>query len=151
MIVIATEKMFINAKKIHSIFLDEEADYAAIKKNKKTSFYYTLRINFTPTSEESLNNINNSSRYDHVMCVDFKIYGHQRAVKLYKDIVYQIREQCPDQLYLDKIADALLSRSIDDDPSTEELHSVREEKRRGEGVFRSTKTSSRRSSKRKRH
>jgi hypothetical protein len=150
MIVIATEKMFINAKKIHSIFLDEEADYEIVKKNKKTLFYYTLRINFTPTNEESLNHANNSSRYENIMCVDFKIYGHKRAVKLYKDIVSQIREQCPDQLYLDKIADTFLSRSIDDDPSTEELYPVRKEKGRSEGVFRSTKASSRRGSERKR-
>lgn len=143
MIVIATDRMYIVSKKIHSIFLDEEIDIRRIKKNiAKDFFYYLIKITFEPEDSAASHHGNSSRSYD-IMTVEFKVYGQSRAISVYKDIVSQIREQCPDQVYLDKIAENFLARSLDDAGATE-VCETREAEGRNQEILRRAKIRTRR-------
>jgi hypothetical protein len=46
-----------------------------------------------------------SSKSADECCVVIEVYGEQHAVDLFKVMVRQIRDQTPDELYLDKLVD----------------------------------------------
>jgi hypothetical protein len=149
MIVIATDKMYIVAKKIFSVFVDEDREY--VRRAKNPMFSYNIRITFEPDNSAAYMGSVTSSRNEEIMTVEFKIHGYARANTAYRDIVNQIREQCPDQVYLDKMAEKFLTRSTeDDDPCAAEVRQAGKTKGRSKEVLRRTKTSFRRVSKRSR-
>jgi len=138
MIVIATDKMYVVAKKIYSIYLDEDIDLRYYGRSRLTFFCYNIKITFEPDDAGNQTTIT-PSRSNDIMTVEFKVHGHSRAINVYKDIVNQIREQCPDQVYLDKIAESFLTRREEDDPSTTEICESGKEERRSKTLLRRTK------------
>lgn len=142
MVVIATDKMYLVGKRIYSVFMDEDVESRSIRNKKEEIFSYLIRVSFEPEDSAVLGT-SLSSRSNDIMTVEFKVYGHKRATEVYRDIVRQIREQCPDQLYLDKIAEDFLARSTDD-ISTAEICRARETERRSKEVLRRSKRGVRR-------
>jgi hypothetical protein len=70
---------------------------------------YFITISFIPVgSPASSNNALKSSSSGGYTSVGFTVNGHKNALALYSDIVNQIREQLPDQLYLDKLVEKFL-------------------------------------------
>lgn len=149
MIVIATDKMYVVANKIHSIYLDEDLETRYLSGKKHDVLGFLIKVTFEP--DNSSINLSQSSRSYDLMTVEFKVFGHKRAIQVYRDIVSQIREQCPDQVYLDRVAELFLARSIGDDPSTEEICLPREKERRSKEVLRRAVKRSGRRSKRSRY
>lgn len=145
MIVIATDMMYLVGKRIYSIYIDEDIETRYVKRRKVDIASYLIKVTFEP---DDLAQNPNSSRSNDIMTVEYKVYGRSRALHAYRDIVQQIREQCPDQLYLDKIAERFLARSIEDDACTAEICEIGETERRSEEVLRRTKGRAGRRSKR---
>lgn len=71
---------------------------------------YRISINFMPVGGSNNNNPLSKGNYNSGdgRCVQFLVQGQKKAEGVYKEIVNQIREQIPDQVYLDKLVDKLL-------------------------------------------
>jgi hypothetical protein len=146
MITIVTDKSYIQTNKIHSIYMNEHYEDIFSNRKHKGGIIYIIHVNFEPINPLGAPNL---SRND-VMSIEMRIFGLKRATLMFRDMIRQIREQCPDQLYLDKIAENFLTGEIEDDPSPDEICNPRKEKKRSKKVLRRAKRSGKRSSKRSR-
>lgn len=72
--------------------------------NKLNNTFYKISVNFVPVNGGG----NQMSRPD-VRQVDVLVRGHDKAMSTYHEMVTQIREQLPDQMFLDKLVEKLLS------------------------------------------
>lgn len=61
-----------------------------------------ITLNYVPATKSQ------NSRGDDIRSVEILIQGKEIANTLYKEIISQIREQMPDQLFLDKLVDNIL-------------------------------------------
>lgn len=106
-IVIATRNQYILAKHIHSVVLTER--FQTIEVNKNNKYYsivlntYEIQVIYTPDGPSSP-----QGRFDERADTSVTIIGKKNAYSVYGDLISQIREQCPDQLYLDKALERLL-------------------------------------------
>lgn len=75
---------------------------------KLENTFYQITINFVPVGGSA---ILGNSRGGDVRQVQIMVRGHSKAVGLYQEIVMQIREQLPDQMFLDKLVENLLGTS----------------------------------------
>jgi hypothetical protein len=141
MVVIVTERLYIVAQKIHSMFVEEQVEEMRYRNRTIQVPITTIKVQFEPI------NANPNQRNDNQFGVDVKVYSRKKAISLFKDMVRQIREQCPDQLYLDKIAENFLMGAIEDDTSTDEICGVGKEKRRDKKVLRRPRRGNKRSRK----
>lgn len=136
MVTIVTDRLYLLTEKIHSIYVDEEMDHFQSSSGKRSYVpQFKIVINFVPIDANNSNNIRN----DNSATVEIRGFGRKRTVLLFKDIVRQIREQCPDQLYLDKVIDNFLSQEVEDDAGTKEIRRLGEEERRSKKVLRRSK------------
>lgn len=135
MITIVTDRLYLVTEKIISIYINEYFDNYGPGSRRVYLHEYSIYINFVPTDSNGSNNIRNDSSET----VQIKGFGLKRTSLLFKDIVRQIREQCPDQLYLDKVVDGFLSQEVSDDAGANQIHRIRKEKRRSKKVLRRAK------------
>jgi hypothetical protein len=141
--IIVTKRCFVVAERVDNVFIEEsmEEDYGLaqeIKKRKKALMRkarskaktvgdikrakevgpyvrkFWIKIHYIPASIGP----NSSSRSDIRECA-IGTYSHRVAMELYAEIVKQYREQNPDALYLDKIAESFLG-GLANDGSNEE-------------------------------
>jgi len=68
---------------------------------------YQIIIDFVPVSRGNPNQQQRSST-DESTTVAITVYGRDRCLALFAEMVEQIREQLPDQMFLDKIVEKLL-------------------------------------------
>ena len=78
------------------------------EKQRLANNFYKITINFVPV------NRNSQGRNDDVRIVEIVIQGQDKAMNLYQEMINQIREQLPDQLFLDSLVSKLLEGSGDD-------------------------------------
>jgi hypothetical protein len=101
--VIVTQNQYLLASKIYHITLDENMDYVDYRENGRISSKllkkYVISIIYAPETT-SLN--------DQRECT-ITILSAIDAHKIFRDLVEQIREQNPDQLYLDRALEKMLS------------------------------------------
>ena len=113
--VIVTQNQYILASKIHHITLDEHKELIEFRLNGKWQAdvlpKFTISIYYAPDNGSS--NVNDIRE-----CVVYMTDKHD-ARKVYKDLISQIREQMPDQLYLDKAFENLLKQDVDIKTDTE--------------------------------
>lgn len=105
-IVIATRNQYIIADKIHHVILDEHKTYHDFRNPKGRMVgiaerYFSITIIYTPEAVTG-------GRNDKSECA-IKILAKVDAYKVYRDLIQQIREQSPDQLFLDKVLENLLT------------------------------------------
>jgi hypothetical protein len=105
-IVIVTRNQYIIADKIHHVLLDEHKEYHDVRNPKGrmvgvTQRYFNITIIYTPEATTN-------GRNDKAEC-SIKILAKVDAYKVYRDLIQQIREQSPDQLFLDKVLENLLT------------------------------------------
>ena len=72
---------------------------------RKEEAYYQVSISFIAVNRNSMSKNGGSS--DH-RTLQITLKGHEKAMGLYKEIVSQIREQIPDQLFLNDLVTKLL-------------------------------------------
>lgn len=92
--------------------MDEHRDYQDVRTNKGKQFTVIQKrfvINILYSPEQTQNNGGLSSHRDGVNTCEVTILSKKNAYAVYRDLIKQIREQCPDQLFLDKAMDNLLA------------------------------------------
>lgn len=67
---------------------------------RRHKMVWVVTIDYTPESFQN-GNSNRNSRESCTVSID--VFEKEDAVALFKEMVSQIRDQCPDQLYLDKL------------------------------------------------
>jgi hypothetical protein len=151
--VIVTQNQYILAKTIHHITLNENVEYVELKINGKFTQVkcetFSINITYTPDVQSP------NSRDDWRECM-VVLRNKNRAYKAYKELIHQIREQNPDQLFLDKVMESILSsdyilndKENDDfeleekryDGRTKKIRSIRKTKARSKKVLRKSKRS----------
>jgi hypothetical protein len=71
---------------------------------------YEITIDFVPVAHPASNG---GSRRDDRSAVTIMVRGYTECLALFKDMVHQIREQMPDQLYLDKLVEKFFTENPD--------------------------------------
>lgn len=156
-IVIVTKNQYLLASKIHHITMTEQREYIDVRTNsgKFRSIkqeVYTICIYYT--AEQSQQGLGGSR--DETRSCEVALHGKIDAYKVYADLIRQIREQSPDQLFLDKALEDLLNQHSteikdmgkenypfleldDNDARSKKLRKPRKAKRRSEKVLRKSK------------
>jgi len=132
MIVIATERAYIVSNKIHSMYVEETLEEKD-KPNGKGIIQVpvtVIHVRFEPyTAAQAAGT--RSEDYG----VEIRVFSRKKAIELFKDMVRQVREQSPDLVYLNEIAEKFLAGVIADDTSADEICGVRKEERRSKKVL----------------
>ena len=138
MIAIVTSRSFILCESINFITMAAEPDWA----RGKITDYYVVEINYVPTKAAAISNSHNNSsssssflnnsNLNNTQTIHLKIIGETKALALVKELISQIREQIPDQPYLDSMITNILNGTIgdilDDKPSVK-ANRTRQKKR----------------------
>ena len=104
------EKQFITRRKPNRRGIRKTSS----KRNKAAqSKIYQITIEYVPLSN-SQKNISMSNSNRETQTVTINVCGQERCYGLFRDMVSQIREQMPDQMYLDKIVEKILLANPDD-------------------------------------
>lgn len=141
MIAIVTSRSFLLCESVNNMFLESEFD----QWDKEAKHYYRIVIDFEPVarSNQSSNmSMSNSGRTEVKNIVSMRIIGEKPALALFKELVIQVREQCPDQPYLDKMIERILSGEmgeIHDDAQPTKTSPTRKKKRTSKKVLRRAK------------
>jgi hypothetical protein len=107
-IVIVTNNQYIIASRIHHITLDESTDWRDIRNQNGRPISvkldtYNITVVYTPEVSQ------NQGRNDDTRECVVTLRGKVDAYRVYKNLIRQIREQMPDQLFLDKVIEGLLT------------------------------------------
>lgn len=118
--VIVTQNQYILAQKINHITMDENIDHQEVRSNNGryrtiTDRYYQITVIYTPESSQASNS-NQLSRDPELRECSVILRGAMNAHLAFKDLIRQIREQMPDQLYLDTALERMIA-----DADTESL------------------------------
>ena len=110
--VIVTQNQYLLASKIHHITMDETVNYIDVRtaSGKHMSLrdaHYVIQIIYSPETINSNNGQVRSS--DEQRECSVTIRSAVDAYKVFKDLIQQIREQMPDQLYLDTALERLIA------------------------------------------
>ncbi len=121
MITLVTSKAYIIAERVNFVTLQIAVD--DYRNLKDTERLYDIVIEYVPITY-------NSNGSAHPENVAIRVRGEKTAHDLIKAMVSQIREQCPDQLYLDKVAEKFLAGELDvldeDIPAVKKSKSIRD-------------------------
>lgn len=108
--VIVTQNQYILASKIHHITMDERVEYLDSTRNGRTysvaNKYFQISVIYTPDYTQSQHQ--NGTRYDETRECSVIVRGHVNAHLVFKNLIQQIREQMPDQLFLDRALESML-------------------------------------------
>ena len=112
--VIVTQNQYLLASKIHHITMDETVNYIDVKttSGKHISLrdaHYVIQIIYAP---ENVNTNNGQIRnQEETRECSVTIRSAVDAYKVFKDLIQQIREQMPDQLYLDTALERMIANT----------------------------------------
>lgn len=162
--VIVTDNQYVLASKIHHITMDESINYREVtidsKINTVKESYYQITIVYSP---ENVNSMSNNRNSDEMRECTVIVRNSKNAHKVFQNLIQQIREQMPDQLYLDKALERLFENNdlskivegdvdeakdrllsmedIKNDRKSKKVRSFRKKKRRNQSVLRAAKRS----------
>ncbi len=111
--VIVTQNQYLLASKIHHITMDEQVNYQDIRDERGRhrsikDVHYVIQIIYAP---ENVNSNNGQLRSnDEQRECSVTIRTAVNAHKVFRDLIQQIREQMPDQLYLDTALERMISQ-----------------------------------------
>lgn len=109
-LVIVTQNQYILAQRIHHIVLNEGYEYHDIRNHAGRVIgvrenTYSIYMLYTP---EQTQHGHQNTREEVRECT-VTMRGKVHAYRVYKDLIRQIREQMPDELFLNKALESLLS------------------------------------------
>lgn len=116
--VLVTQNQYILANKIHHIVMDEQKEHKEIylysgRRKTIVDHYWQITIIYTADDAASQNSNNNgfakSSSNNDIRECTVTVRGAFNAHKAFKSLVQQIREQLPDQLYLDTALERMIT------------------------------------------
>lgn len=113
--VIVTQNQYLLASKIHHITMDEQVNYQEVrgangKQKTIADRYYQITIIYSPESVTNSNGNQIRSSDEQREC-SVIIRGAVDAHKVFHDLIQQIREQMPDQLFLDKALERMIANA----------------------------------------
>jgi len=156
-IVIVTENQYILAQKIHHVVMNEQRNFDEVwsggRRKTVKDHYYEIHVIYVPETTNA--NSNGLSRDDLRDCT-VVIRGHVHAHKVFANLIQQIREQLPDQMYLDTALERMIAGTDmeilknqdlndlqeigeDSDRSSKKVRRPRKAKRRSKKVLRKPK------------
>lgn len=105
---ILTEKCFLTCEKVTAIVIEEALPEERASKSKKIKkpepLYYTITITYIPG--------NKNNNYDAgENCLEVRISEKKKAISVFGEIVKQVQEQFPNEVYLDKLVNSMLGSS----------------------------------------
>lgn len=114
--VIVTQNQYILASKINHITMDEQLNHIEVR-NKAghchtvMDRYFQITVIYTPEASQTNNAYGNSTgnRGDEIRECAVVIRSAVNAHAVFKNLIQQIREQMPDQLYLDTALERMLT------------------------------------------
>lgn len=114
--VIVTQNQYILASKINHVTMDEQVQHIEVylsngRRSTVVDRYFQITVIYTPEASQITNNYGNSSgnRGDEVRECSVIIRSALNAHNVFKNLIQQIREQMPDQLYLDTALEKMLT------------------------------------------
>ena len=112
--VIVTQNQYLLAAKIHHIVMDEVVNYVEVRttKGKVVSLrdaHFVIQIIYAP--ENVANNNGQIRNQEEQRECSVTIRSAVNAYKVFKDLIQQIREQMPDQLYLDTALERMIANT----------------------------------------
>lgn len=114
--VIVTQNQYILASKINHITMDEQISTINLcHPNGRTyqtiDHQFQITVVYTPEVSHTINNNlqTHGNRGDELRECTVVIRGAVHAYTVFKDLIQQIREQMPDQLYLDTALERMLT------------------------------------------
>ena len=128
MIAIATSRSFLLCESVNAMSLDSDYERSG-RTNDVILRAYTININYNPVAR---NNNPPTHRSDSSGNLTIKVIGESTALQLFRELVQQIREQCPDQPYLDKMVENILTGRLGE--TKDELDSAEVRRTRGPPV-----------------
>lgn len=160
--VIVTQNQYILASKIHHVTMDESTNHIEIyvnngRRHTITERTFNITVTYTPEDSSPSTSLSNSRNQDMREC-SVTIRGAVNAHLVFKNLIQQIREQMPDQLYLDTalermiegmdlddlkdqdVRNAKLEEVKADDRSTKKVRRPRKAKRANKKVLRKSKS-----------
>jgi hypothetical protein len=72
---------------------------------------YNIVIDFIPKNNPNVGGGNLRKSGDENTTVQIRVHGYTRTLSLFQDIVAQIREQIPDEMFLNKLVEQFLTSS----------------------------------------
>lgn len=129
--VIVTKNQYLLASKIHHITMEERIDYNEVnlgKNNVRTAVdkYHMITIIYSPDSNTGSGSNHTRSSEEVRECAVI-VRGAVNAVKVFHDLVRQIREQMPDQLFLDTALERMIADTDFDVIDKEDNHKMRDD------------------------
>lgn len=111
--IIVTQNQYLLASKIHHITLDECIRFVDFhdEKGRNRSFrdvHYVIQVIYSPENVQP-NGSGSIRSNDEQRDCSVTIRTAVNAYKVFKDLIQQIREQMPDQLYLDTALERMIS------------------------------------------
>lgn len=126
-VVIVTSQCYLLAESINYIIINEVDDSddrewnprntknRKVRRNNKVVRDYILErkpfnivIDFMPKNQPQNQNSNKNNN-DESSIVNITVHGLTRTLRVFQDIVMQLREQIPDELFLDKLVEQFLA------------------------------------------
>ena len=110
--VIVTQNQYILASKIHHVTMDEQTNHNEVRTvsgryRTVIDRYFQITVIYTPEQTQQQMNQNNGRDPEQREC-SVVIRGNVKAHLVFKNLIQQIREQMPDQLYLDTALERML-------------------------------------------
>ncbi len=116
--VIVTQNQYILASKINHVTMDEQLHTIELvgingRRYSILDRYYQITVIYTPEASQVTNNFGNNSgnRGDEIRECSVIVRGAVNAHLVFKNLIQQIREQMPDQLYLDTALERMLTNT----------------------------------------
>ena len=111
--VIVTQNQYILASKIHHITMDEQQNHNEVRTTNGryrtvVDKYFQITVIYSPELTQQQINNNNGRDPEQREC-SVVIRGNVKAHLVFKNLIQQIREQMPDQLYLDTALERMLA------------------------------------------
>lgn len=102
---IVTDRCFLTCEKVVAVIIEElfkDNKSKAKKAPKKVLDYCTISITYVPIS---------TNNYDGQNCLELRVTEKTKAISLYAEIVRQVQEQFPNDVFLDKLVSKMLGDS----------------------------------------
>lgn len=116
--VIVTQNQYILAAKINHVTMDEQLNTMELRHKNGGVYhvidrYFQITVIYTPEASQSANSnsfgSSSGNRGDEVRECSVILRGAVHAHTVFKNLIQQIREQMPDQLYLDTALERMLT------------------------------------------
>jgi hypothetical protein len=135
-IAIVTSRSFLLCDSINYMTLDSGFEYS--HNDEIQAVKYTINISYNSTNRNNNHSSGLSGGRDTIHHVSIGVFGEDRALKLFKELLNQVRDQCPDEPFLNSMVEKILTgemEDVKDDTSSIKIYNPREEEGRSKTVL----------------